>query len=120
MLDINMFRPGARGDDDNKYHCYLLHVPKLDAAFCSLTLKHRCRLSRSTSLCFSTCLGRRVVNAEKGGNPELVRESQRRRFKDPGLVDCVMELDQRWRKGEHAEYIYQRILVSRSMDACAE
>jgi len=37
--------------------------------------------------------------AEKGGNPELVRESQRRRFADPGLVDQVIELDSQWRHG---------------------
>lgn len=35
--------------------------------------------------------------AEKGGNPELVRESQRRRFADVTLVDKVIQLDQEWR-----------------------
>lgn len=37
--------------------------------------------------------------AEKGGNPELVRESQRRRFADVGKVDKVVALDEEWRKG---------------------
>ena len=41
-----------------------------------------------------------AVYAEKGGNPELVRESQRRRFADPGLVDRVIELDAKWRDGK--------------------
>ena len=34
-----------------------------------------------------------------GGNPELIRDSQRKRYKDAGLVDKVIELDQEWRKG---------------------
>ncbi|CAD7696014.1 unnamed protein product, partial [Ostreobium quekettii] len=34
---------------------------------------------------------------EKGGNPDLVRESQRRRFADVGVVDRVIELDRNWR-----------------------
>ena len=38
--------------------------------------------------------------ADKGGNPEVVRESQRRRYADVGLVDKVLELDAKWREGE--------------------
>ena len=30
-----------------------------------------------------------LFRAEKGGNPELVKESQRRRYADAGLVDQV-------------------------------
>jgi hypothetical protein len=37
---------------------------------------------------------------DKGGDPELVRESQRRRFADVGLVDKVLEYDLEWRQGE--------------------
>ncbi len=40
-----------------------------------------------------------VCLAEKGGDPELVRESQRRRFADVGLVDKVVDLDGQWRDG---------------------
>lgn len=36
---------------------------------------------------------------ERGGNPELVRESQRRRYADVSLVDKVLELDAKWREG---------------------
>lgn len=36
--------------------------------------------------------------AEKGGDPELIRESQRRRFADVSLVDKVLELDVKWRE----------------------
>jgi seryl-tRNA synthetase len=43
--------------------------------------------------------------ADKGGDPEIVRESQRRRFADPGIVDEVIELDGKWRQGElHGEH----------------
>lgn len=40
------------------------------------------------------------LRVEKGGNPDLVRESQRRRFKDVSVVDKVIELDAEWRSGE--------------------
>ena len=39
-----------------------------------------------------------LFREEKGGNPELVRESQRRRHKDVSVVDKVIELDEVWRK----------------------
>ena len=35
-----------------------------------------------------------------GGDPEAVRESQRRRFADVGLVDKVVALDAEWRSSE--------------------
>ena len=38
--------------------------------------------------------------ADKGGDPEIVRESQRRRYADVGLVDRVLDLDAKWREGE--------------------
>lgn len=38
-----------------------------------------------------------LFRTEKGGDPEIVRESQRRRFADVTLVDKVVELDQEWR-----------------------
>lgn len=37
--------------------------------------------------------------ADKGGDPEKIRESQRRRYADVGLVDRVVELDTEWRDG---------------------
>jgi|EP00670_Eutreptiella_braarudii_P003472 seryl-tRNA synthetase len=39
-----------------------------------------------------------LFRQDKGGNPDLVRESQRRRCKDVGVVDKVIELDNEWRK----------------------
>lgn len=43
-----------------------------------------------------------LFREEKGGNPELVRESQRRRYADVGLVDKVLELDAQWRAARFA------------------
>ena len=48
------------------------------------------RINHPPILCF----------AEKGGDPELLRESQRRRYADVGLVDKVLELDEKWRTGK--------------------
>ena len=45
--------------------------------------------------------GQMPVFSEKGGDPERVRESQRRRFADVGLVDQVIEHDKRWRNRNH-------------------
>lgn len=50
-----------------------------------------------------------LFRTEKGGNPDLVRESQRRRFKDEKLVDKVIELDNVWRKAEHAKVQLKKI-----------
>lgn len=40
-----------------------------------------------------------LFRVEKGGNPDLVRESQRRRGKDPKTVDEIIELDKEWVAG---------------------
>ena len=42
--------------------------------------------------------------ADKGGDPNLVRESQRRRYADITLVDKVVELDTQWRDGALLNY----------------
>ena len=34
------------------------------------------------------------------GNPEMIRKSQRDRYADPGLVDRVIDLDQKWVQGK--------------------
>ncbi|XP_060629203.2 serine--tRNA ligase, cytoplasmic [Anolis sagrei] len=39
-----------------------------------------------------------LFRADKGGDPELVRETQRKRFKDPALVDALVEADGAWRR----------------------
>eukprot|EP00798_Chlamydomonas_sp_ICE-L_P002725 gene2725-12598_t len=38
-----------------------------------------------------------LLRVEKGGNPEIVKESQRRRFKSVELVDEIIALDNEWR-----------------------
>lgn len=40
-----------------------------------------------------------LFRADKGGNPELIKKSQRDRFKDPGIIDKIINLDEQWRKG---------------------
>ncbi|XP_047663219.1 serine--tRNA ligase, cytoplasmic isoform X2 [Tachysurus fulvidraco] len=39
-----------------------------------------------------------LFRADKGGDPEIVRESQRKRFKDVSLVDKLVQADKEWRK----------------------
>ncbi|CAH2221523.1 serine--tRNA ligase, cytoplasmic [Pelobates cultripes] len=39
-----------------------------------------------------------LFREDKGGNPELVRETQRKRFKDPALVEALLTSDTAWRK----------------------
>ena len=68
MLDINLFRTGG-----------LLRG-----------FLHR-------SLLVLTCMLLAALYADRGGDPELVRESQRRRFADVSLVDQVIALDLEWR-----------------------
>lgn len=42
-----------------------------------------------------------LFRADKGGNPEKIREIQKKRFKDTGLVDIVVEKDTTWRQLRH-------------------
>ncbi|KAI1733297.1 tRNA synthetase class II core domain (G, h, p, S and t) domain-containing protein [Ditylenchus destructor] len=39
-----------------------------------------------------------LFRVSKGGNPDIIRESQKKRFKDATLVDKVIEVDEKWRK----------------------
>lgn len=41
----------------------------------------------------------RHAGADKGGNLEVPKESQRRRYADEGAVEKVVQLDEEWRKG---------------------
>ena len=36
---------------------------------------------------------------EKGGNPQEVRENQRKRYNDESIVDKIVAADETWRKG---------------------
>ena len=74
MLDINDLREGG--------------VP-VTSSCCRWT-------TDGAAACINSC----VLHAGKGGNPELVRESQRRRFADVVLIDAVIAQDARWRDGD--------------------
>ena len=39
-----------------------------------------------------------LFRKDKGGDPEVVRETQRKRFKDVSLVDNLVRADTEWRK----------------------
>ena len=41
-----------------------------------------------------------LFRVDKGGNPDKIRENQRKRFKDVSYVDKVIEADTKWRKCE--------------------
>ncbi len=57
-----------------------------------------------------------LLRTDKGGDPEKIRENQRKRFKDPAMVDKVLEADGLWRKGTallilpHARSLPSRLL----------
>ena len=40
-----------------------------------------------------------LFRVEKGGNPDLIKQSVQRRGKDPAIVDQIIELDKEWREG---------------------
>ncbi|XP_066977375.1 probable serine--tRNA ligase, cytoplasmic isoform X2 [Macrobrachium rosenbergii] len=50
-----------------------------------------------------------LFRVDQGGNPDLVRESQRRRYKDVGAVDRVIELDTKWRSARHRGDLLNRM-----------
>ena len=47
-----------------------------------------------------------LLREDRGGNPELVRESQRRRFASVELVDEVIALDKEWITGRHTRDLF--------------
>uniref|UniRef100_V5G2R2 serine--tRNA ligase n=1 Tax=Anoplophora glabripennis TaxID=217634 RepID=V5G2R2_ANOGL len=42
-----------------------------------------------------------LFRSDKGGNPDKIRENQKKRFKDVALVDAVVEKDTTWRQLRH-------------------
>ena len=36
---------------------------------------------------------------EKGGNPQEVKDNQRKRYSDESIVDKIVAADENWRKG---------------------
>ncbi|VDO20305.1 unnamed protein product [Brugia timori] len=51
-----------------------------------------------------------LFREEKGGDPELVRDSQRKRYKDVKLVDDVIDYDQRWRRDRFSTDNFNRLI----------
>ncbi|KAK5970148.1 putative serine--tRNA ligase cytoplasmic, partial [Trichostrongylus colubriformis] len=49
-----------------------------------------------------------LFREEKGGNPEVIRNSQRQRYSDAAIVDKVIELDQAWRKERFLLDVFNR------------
>ena len=39
-----------------------------------------------------------LFRADKGGDPEKMRELQRKRYKKPEVVDKILEADEKWRR----------------------
>ncbi|KAG8589045.1 hypothetical protein GDO81_006225 [Engystomops pustulosus] len=56
-----------------------------------------------------------LFREDKGGNPELIRETQRKRFKDPGLVDALLKADTAWRKCR-----FQADALNKSKNVCSK
>lgn len=58
-----------------------------------------------------------LFRADKGGDPDKIRENQRKRFKDVSYVDKVVEADTKWRKRElpasNAEFTIMAIIYSK-------
>lgn len=50
-----------------------------------------------------------LFREDQGGNPELVRESQRRRYKNVAAVDNVISLDTKWRSARHRGDLLNRM-----------
>lgn len=48
-----------------------------------------------------------LFREEQGGDPEVIRKSERERYQDPAVVDKVVEADKLWRTG----FIYVVIIV---------
>ena len=60
-----------------------------------------------------------MFRVERGGNPNLVKESQRRRYADPGAVDVIIDLDTQWRASQHTMESLQKVVgyVSKAVGA---
>lgn len=56
-----------------------------------------------------------LFREDKGFDPEKIRENQRKRFKDLGLVDTVIEQDKHWRQLRHRANI-----LNKSKNLCSK
>ena len=56
---------------------------------------------------------------KKGGNPQEVRENQKKRFLDEGMVDKIVDADEKWIKGELHQIENYAICTSKSVEEAA-
>lgn len=42
-----------------------------------------------------------LIRADKGGKPEIVYESQKKRFKSTDIIDKSIELDKEWKERKY-------------------
>uniref|UniRef100_A0A7C9D1M0 Serine-tRNA synthetase type1 N-terminal domain-containing protein n=1 Tax=Opuntia streptacantha TaxID=393608 RepID=A0A7C9D1M0_OPUST len=76
-----------------RLHClFLIHSLSTNPSSSSSSIRN----GRETSAV--GMLDINLFREDKGGNPEIIRESQRRRFADVAIVDEIIRLDQEWRK----------------------
>mmetsp|Transcript_24818 Transcript_24818/g.37742 ORF Transcript_24818/g.37742 Transcript_24818/m.37742 type:complete len:464 (+) Transcript_24818:178-1569(+) len=77
-------------------------------------------------------IGIEIFRKDKGGDPDLVKESERRRFRDPKIVDEIIEIDQKWIKAQYEteqkrkesnkiqDEITERKKASKGQDKCED
>ncbi|KAJ1880318.1 Cytosolic seryl-tRNA synthetase [Coemansia sp. S17] len=71
------------------------------------------RMFNTATTVYPTMLDVNLFIAEKGGNPELIRESERRRNGKPQLVDEIIGQYQDWTSGMNpALHNYQSVLLA--------
>ena len=56
-----------------------------------------------------------LFRADKGGDPDKIRENQRKRFKDVSYVDKVVEADTKWRKRELLASFAELTLIANNL-----
>lgn len=56
-----------------------------------------------------------LFRTDKGGDPEIVRETQRKRFKDVALVDKLVAVDTEWRKCKRLFISFLSVIVANSV-----
>ena len=56
-----------------------------------------------------------LFRADKGGDPDKIRENQRKRFKDVSYVDKVVEADTKWRKRELPASFAELTLIANNL-----
>uniref|UniRef100_A0A1B6HEB6 serine--tRNA ligase n=1 Tax=Homalodisca liturata TaxID=320908 RepID=A0A1B6HEB6_9HEMI len=50
-----------------------------------------------------------LFRSDRGGNPDKIRENQKKRFKDLTLVDVIIDNDSKWRQYRHNGDTYNRL-----------